>query len=191
MPKAIYLSPERRPAPHGKYWGYDTYEQEVCTDIAGRAAALLAANGFLPILADPAMTIRQRAQWANKNKVDFYLPIHTNASTDGSKEGIATGCEMIAYQHPASIRANRCIYDEITKLYPSKRGLKNGNAYTDAAWILSSRQQIAEAITKGICAYYGQEYIQPEDKPLGGRSIGLGELVGLLRQQGIEAIRVN
>lgn len=212
MPKVIYLSPERRPAPHGKYWGYDTYEQEVCTDIAGQVAALLTANGFSPIIAEPTMTIRQRAQWANKNGVDFYLPIHTNASTDGSRAGTATGCEMLAYQHPASIRANRCIYDEIIKLYPSRRGLRDGNAYTennltemvsayieigfhdnpaDAAWILESRQQIAEAITKGICAYYGQEYIQPEDKPLGGRSIGLGELAGLLRQQGIEAIRVN
>lgn len=205
----IYLSPERRPAPHGKYWGYDIYEHDVCADIAARMLPLLGSCGFEVVLADPSMVIADRARWANKNGVDYYLAIHTNASTDGTREGTATGTEMLAYQHPEAIRANQCIYDEVTKLYPSKRGLKNGNAYTennftqmvsayieigfhdnssDAAWLLSSRQEIAEAITKGVCAYFGIAFHPPEDKPAPKESITLAELGGRLKAEGITTI---
>ena len=36
-----------------------------------------------------------------------------------------------------------------------------------AAWIVSHRPQIAEAITRGLCAYLGREYRQPQNPPTG------------------------
>ena len=40
--KKIYLSPERRPAPHGPYFGYPTlFEHDVTTSIAQKTAAAL------------------------------------------------------------------------------------------------------------------------------------------------------
>ena len=53
----IYLSPERRSAPHGKYWGYDAYEHDVCVNIAARMIPLLESCGFEVVLADPAKAL--------------------------------------------------------------------------------------------------------------------------------------
>ena len=51
--KKIYLSPERRPAPHGPYFGYPTlFEHDVTTSIAQKTAAALKApprRGINPI----------------------------------------------------------------------------------------------------------------------------------------------
>ena len=93
--RKIYISPERRQAPHGKYWGYNVYETDICTEIAKMAKPLLERNGFEVIIAPVHLDIHQRSAWANKNGVNYYLPIHTNASTNSTIEGIATGCEML------------------------------------------------------------------------------------------------
>ena len=206
--KKIFLSPERRPAPHGKYWGVDAYEHEVCCEIAETVKSYLSFNGFNVFLANPEDTIYTRADWANNNGMDLYVCIHTNASTNGTVEGTAQGPEMLAFQHPEAIKANQCIYDEIMKIYPRKtnRGLKNGNAYTenastvmvsayaeiafhdngeDAKWIVNNKDSIAEAIAKGICDYYSVEYkkYSPDSS-----SITIDDLVKLLSQNGISTI---
>ena len=131
MKKTIYLSPERRPAPHGKYWGMNIYEHDVCCEISEMMKPLLEGSGFSVIIANPTDTIEKRVAQANNLRVDYYLPIHTNASGNGMTPGTATGCECLYYGNVggASYKANQLVYNELVKLYPSKRGLKNGNAY--------------------------------------------------------------
>lgn len=59
--KKIYLSPERRPAPHGPYFGYPTlFEHDVTTSIAQKTAAALTRCGFSVKMAPPAATVRVR-----------------------------------------------------------------------------------------------------------------------------------
>jgi N-acetylmuramoyl-L-alanine amidase len=123
-------------------------------------------------MADKGSTMAQRVDWANKNGVDYYICLHTNA-------GGGTGTECLYYNHPLSIKANQLVYDELTKLYPSKRGLKDyshfyENANTrmvscypeiafhdnreDVKFILNNKEAIADALCRGICAFFGVEY---------------------------------
>lgn len=209
MPK-VYISPERRQPPHGKYWGLDVYESDLCYEVAHLLVPLLQHNGFEAEIAPLHLDIHQRAAWANRNGVDFYLPLHTNASTNGTVEGSATGCEMLAFRHPESRRACGLIYRELTKLYPSKRGLKDGSAYVennstnmvsaytevafhdngrDASWLTAHKPQIAEALCRGICAYYAMPYQPlPDPQPPQGDSVGLRELGEELQRQGLRSI---
>ena len=79
--KKIYLSPERRPAPHGPYFGYPTlFEHDVTTSIAQKTAAALTRCGFSVKMAPPAATVRVRVEEAISWQADYYLPIHPSAS---------------------------------------------------------------------------------------------------------------
>lgn len=175
MSKRVYLSPERRPAPHGPYAVGGTYEHIVCGEIAVLEKAALERCGFGVIIAPAAYSLEQRVKWANENNIDYYQAIHSNGA-----DGKATGAECLYYNHPASIKANRLVYDELVKLYPSKRGVKDYTGFyennmtkmvscypeigfhdnpADARFIIDNKQQIAEALAKGICAYFDIAYI--------------------------------
>ena len=77
------------------------------------------------------------------------------------------------------MEANQLVYDEVTKLYPSKRGLKNYSHFyenknsnmvscypelafhdnpKDAEFLLGHTKELAVALCKGVCGYYGVEY---------------------------------
>lgn len=102
--KKIYLSPERRPAPHGPYFGYPTlFEHDVTTSIAQKTAAALTRCGFSVKMAPPAATVRVRVAEAISWQTDYYLPIHTNASSATHREGSARGPEVLAYGQPGGI----------------------------------------------------------------------------------------
>lgn len=174
----VFISPERRPGPHGPYTGRTgVFEHDVCYEIGKMLQAELEGAGVLTVLASPDSTMAQRVDWANKNGVNYYICLHTNA-------GGGTGTECLYYNHPASIKANQLVYDELTKLYPSKRGIKDyshfyENAYTrmvscypeiafhdnekDVEFILNNKKEIAEALCRGICAFLGVKYEPPTD----------------------------
>ena len=177
----VYLSPERRQAPHGKYWGIDAYETDICTDIAKLTSQHLTRCGFDVVIAPAGLDIRTRSAWANENGVNYYLPIHTNASTNGTCEGAATGCEMLCHPSVASRKACQLIYEELTRLYPSKRGVRDGGNYienhmtdmvsaycevafhdngADAQFLVSSKGAIAKALAKGVCGYFAVEFVE-------------------------------
>ena len=174
--KKIYLSPERRPAPHGPFADGVTFEHDYCVEIAEMERKDLERCGFEVIVAPDSMTIAQRAKEANRLKMDLYQAIHTNA-------GGGTGTEMFYYPDPESIRANQLVYDELVELYPSKRGIKNGKAYLennstdmvsvyaeiafhdtkkDVEFLLSEKRQIAAALARGTCKYFGVAYLEEE-----------------------------
>lgn len=152
----------------------------MCTDIGGLLQARLVACGIDAEMADKGSTMASRVAWANSNNVDYYICIHTNA-------GGGTGTECLYYNHPLSIKANQLVYDELTKLYPSKRGLKDyshfyENANTnmvscypeiafhdnreDVKFILNNKEAIADALCRGICAFFGIECKAPEGTDL-------------------------
>lgn len=175
--RKIYLSPENRPGPHGPYAGYaGIYEHDVCCNIADYERQALERCGFAVTLAGPDSTMAERVTEANRGGFDLYQTVHTNA-------GGGTGAECLYYNHPASVKANQCVYDEITKLYPSKRGLKDGSSYyennqtnmvscypeiafhdneKDARFLVNNVKEIGEALCKGVCRYFGVAYIEPE-----------------------------
>lgn len=181
----IYLSPENRPAPHGPYTGYPTvYEHDVCCEIAAYEKEALERCSFTVTIAAESSTMAQRCAEANNGRYDLYQTIHTNA-------GGGTGAECLYYGtvNGSSYRANLAVYEELIKLYPSKRGLKNGTLYyennnthmtsvypeiafhdnaADARFLVEHKREIAEALCKGICAYTGVSYKPSTDNPQTG-----------------------
>jgi hypothetical protein len=179
----IYLSPERRPKPHGKYWGMEIYEHDVCKEIGELAAYALERCGFEVKMAGASPTIVQRVAEATAWGADCYLPIHTNASTNGTREGATRGPLVLAYDHPMSLEACQMVYEELAAIYPGKgQGVRVERTFyeinqtpmlsvypelafhdngEDAKWLTSNRDEIAEALCKGICRWYKVPYSEP------------------------------
>lgn len=177
--RKIYLSPENRPGPHGPYAGYaGIYEHDVCCNIADYERQALERCGFVVEIAEPDSTMAERVAEANRGGYALYQTVHTNA-------GGGTGAECLYYNHPASIKANQCVYDELTKLYPSKRGIKDGSGYLennqtnmvsvypeiafhdnekDAKFLVNNVKEIGEALCKGVCNYFGAAYVAPKEE---------------------------
>lgn len=172
----IYLSPENRPKPHGPYAVGNTYEHDVCCEIAEYEKTELERCGFAVTVAEPTSTMAERCNEANKGKYNLYQTLHSNA-------GGGTGATCLYYGKVggASYRANQMAYEELTKLYPSKRGIVDGTNYyenkntkmvsvypeiafhdneQDAAFILANKKQIAKALAKAICSYFGVAYVE-------------------------------
>lgn len=210
----VYISPERRSPPHGKYWGINVYETDICYQISNEISEYLVFNGFETTVAPKELDIYQRSRIANSQNIDFYLAVHTNASTNGTVEGKASGTEMLAFQHPESIRANQLIYDELIKLYPSNRGLKNGNAYIensqtnmvsayceiafhdnskDVEFLINNQDKIAYAIATGVCNFFGKKMLpipSKDDVTEKEKSISLNELELMLKSNNITNIKL-
>ena len=176
MNKKVFISPERRPYPHGIYAYGNTDEHTQCYDIGERTKTELEAYGFDVFIAPRTWTLKQRVDYANANGFDYYLCIHTNA-------GGGTGTECLYYNHPASIKANRHVYDRLTALYPSKRGLKDYTKFyennstkmvscypevafhdnpADAKFVVENKPAIAKALAQGVADYYSISEQAPE-----------------------------
>ena len=179
MNKRIYLSPERRPRPHGRYWGMEAYEKDVCEELASLLAPLLAARGFGARIGAPEKDLAARVGEAIAWGADYYLPIHTNASTGGAREGTARGPLVLAYDHPAAKAACRRMYDSLLEVYPCPergRGVQVSRDFyeiirtpmvsvypeiafhdngEDARWLVENKGEIARALCRGVCRWYG------------------------------------
>lgn len=185
----IFISPERRVKPHGKYWGMEVYEHDVCCEIATMAKALLSQYDFEVFIASPGWSMEQRCAYANQNGFDYYLCVHTNATGNGRQEGTATGAECLYYNHPDSIKANKLMYEQLTALYPSRRGCKDYSRFAennltqmvscypelafhdngqDARWLISHKTEISLALCRGVCGYFGVEYREQPQEPASG-----------------------
>ena len=171
----VYLSPERRPIPHGKYSGYNVYEHDYCADIASRMLPLLISRGFAVKIASPALTIYDRVPEADAWGADYYMSIHSNASTNG-ENGTAQGALVLTSAEYESQRASELVFTRLYNLRPSSRGVQpkldfyeiaNANAPVvypeiafhdnpdDARYLINNKQAIAQALAAGICDYYG------------------------------------
>ena len=188
MPK-VYLSPERRPNPHGPYFGFPgVYEHDVCVEIGAYCADALTRCGFEVKVADPADDIRKRVAEGIEWDADYYMPIHTNASTATLNEGTAQGPVILRYGNAggASDRACQMCYRRLMEIYPrnTKRGVKQNTDFyeinstpmlsvypelafhdngADAIWLVQNKKQIAEALCKSVCDWFNMPYV--EDAP--------------------------
>ena len=186
----IYLSPERRPNPHGPYYGYPgVYEHDVCVEIGAYCADALTRCGFEVKIADPALNIYQRVDDGIAWGADYYLPIHTNASTATLKEGTAQGPTVLRYGKAggASDKACKMTYNRLMEIYPrkTKRGVYQRDEFVeigrtpmlsvypelafhdnraDAKWLVENKKTIGEALCKGVCDWFGVEYIEPKQE---------------------------
>ena len=174
MAKKIYLSPSSQP--DNKYAGLDTNEQEVCRAIARELATDLKRCGFDVKCGDYG-TMYDRVAESNVWGADLHLPIHTNAynakvagtrlmAYDLKGKGFQV-CEAIAkYLYPLTpgtsenIQAKSGLYEIYAAFAPTAYVEADFHDVPEVAkWLVENKPQIAEAICRGICDYYGVKYV--------------------------------
>lgn len=174
MKKKIYISPSSQP--DNTYAGLNTNEQEVCRAIARELATDLLRCGF-EVICGAYGDMYSRVAESNKWGAHLHLPIHTNAC-----DGKVSGTRLMANNTSG---AGFKVCEAISKhLYPITPGKSENiqakpglyeikaayapTAYVEvdfhdvpevAKWLVENKPQIAEAICKGICDYYGVKYV--------------------------------
>ena len=173
MAKKIFLSPSNQ---DGNRYAYgNTTEDVQCGRIAVALKAALERCGF-EVKMEQYDTMQNRVAHSNAWGADMHIPLHTNACN-----GKVGGTRVFYYA--ANVYGNvasKCVYDELKVIspgtsdsisaYPTLSELKATKAtavYVEAAfhdvpeyakWIIEHTTEIAEAICKGICAYFGVTY---------------------------------
>ena len=179
MAYKIFLSPSNQT--DNKYAAGNTTEAVQCGLIAQAAEKMLKRCGFdvkLLHYYDMATKVKIANDW----NADLYVPIHTNAfnrKTGGtrifyySKESKGYKAAQCVYKYlkPLSIGTSdnisaypdlyECKYPEAPTVYVEAEFHDNPE-YAD--WIIDNIENIAEAIVKGICDYFGVKFVE-EPKP--------------------------
>ena len=176
MAKKIYLSPSNQTA--NKYAYGNTNEAVQCRRIADALEIALKRCGF-EVKNNQKDAMKDRVAESNAWKADLHLPIHTNAYNKKT-----TGARLFSYNATGEGRkACRAIFEFLAPItpginesissYPSLYEIKYSSApcaYLEcefhdnaesAKWIVENVEEIAEAICKGICKYFGVTYKKP------------------------------
>ena len=182
MSKKIYFSPSDQT--RNTYAVGNTNEAAQCRQIALYAVEAAKRCGFDALTdatsgGDDAMM--GRIQQSNAWGADVHIPIHTNAfngtvmgtrmfcydtSGDGYKlcKSIMATLSPITPGESDNITAKH--YDEVLYADAPTVYIEVGfhDNKTEAQWIIDHKQDIAEAIVKGLCNYYGVAYVAPDDQ---------------------------
>ena len=173
MPR-IYISPSSQE--HNSGIPPFTVEEAEMNKIADVLVPLLIKDGRFAVKRNnPSMEVGQMATDSNNFKADIHAAFHSNA-------GGGQGTEVYAYApNTNSERLASALYNQVAPLSPGKdRGIKFNKALyevgdsvkatsalielgfhdnaQDAYWLATNSQQIASALYKGICDYYGYDY---------------------------------
>lgn len=175
--KRIYLSPSSQE--ENRYAVGNTNEAEQCRKIALALERELLRCGFA-VLTDvtPGKTMYDRVAQSNAWQADAHIPIHSNASN-----GTVSGFRGFGYSPQSEgYRLAGAIMQQLAPVMPGTsdalsaqpqlyeiRASKAPCAYLEigfhdnpqeAQFIIDHTAEIARAICMGICAYYGQDYVQ-------------------------------
>ena len=182
MPK-IYLSPSTQ-----EYNPYVTgagSEESFMNLLADAMEPILLLNGIQFSRNTPDMTAASSIRQANAGQYDFYLALHSNGSTDGSREGAVRG--IIAFYYPGSTNGQRAadifvrnlksIYPLPEKVYARSTTalgevrqprmpavlleLGYHDNYADARWVQNNIQSIAANLVLSLTEYFGLPFITP------------------------------
>lgn len=159
-------------------------------------------------MAPPAATVRVRVAEAISWQADYYLPIHTNASSATPREGSARGPEVLAYGQPGGIswRACQMTYEELMAIYPAAttRGVRQNTTFyeinstpmlsvypelafhdngADAQWLVENQGEIAEALCRGVCRWFGVNYTAPAGEDWQQRYLSLRQSLQALLEE--------
>ena len=182
MPR-IFLSPSTQE--YNPYITGNGSEEYFMNQIADAMEPYLLANTIRFTRNTPDMTAASSIRLANSGSYDFYLALHSNGSTDGTKEGAVRG--VIAFYYPTSANGRRAadifvknlkdIYPLPDKVYaratttlgevrqpkPPAVLLEIGyhDNTADALWIQENIQNIAENLVQSLTEYFGLPFIYP------------------------------
>jgi len=184
MAKKIYLSPSDQTG--NLYKVGNTNEAEQCRAIADLCAVALKRCGF-EVKSNKTDNMKSRVKESNEWGADAHVPIHTNAS-NGSVSGFRgfyykKGCEgekLVAAIKEAVAPITPGKSDRLSA-QPNLYEMRTSNApcaylelgfhdnAVEAKYIIDHKEELAEAICKGICKHFGVEYVSPAKKPEPGK----------------------
>lgn len=172
--KKIYLSPSDQ----GKnaYAFGNTTEKIQCDRIADALEIALKRCGML-VINNKTASMADRVAESNAWGADLHMPLHTNAFN-----GVVMGTRIFSYDLIGEgYKAAVAIFEELApitpgtsenvKAYPALYEVRASNApcvYIEtefhdtedgAKWIIEHTTDIAEAICRGVCKYFGINYI--------------------------------
>lgn len=170
----LYISPSDQGG--NTYAAGNTNEEAQCERIAAAveaAAKRCGINAFANLKDDMYTKVAD----ANKQGTRLYLCIHTNAFNE-----VVSGTRIFCYSFTGEgYKAAVCVFDELAPVTPgtSENIKENPKLYEIrmtnapcvyvevdfhdvdevALWIIDHTEEIAEAIVKGLCKYFGRVYV--------------------------------
>lgn len=179
MAKKIFLSPSSQT---GNVYSYgDTNEAVICGEIAAVCEAALKRCGF-EVKNEQFDTLANRVAHSNEWGSDLHMPIHTNAFNSKT-----AGTRIMCYDLKGEgYKASKAVFDALAPLTPgTSENIKTSTFYEIlysnapcvyveadfhdvpdvAKWIIENIVAIGEALCKGICNYFGVEYIEVKEEP--------------------------
>ena len=175
--KKIYLSPSDQTA--NKYAYGDTNEAVQCRRIADALEKALKRCGFA-VKNNKTDSMQARVRESNDWGADLHVPLHTNAyngkvsgtrifTYDKSGKGYKCAKKVFRFLAPVTPGASESIsvYDDLYEVkYTAAPCVYIESEFHDVAivakWIIEHVEDIAEAICKGICDYFGVKYVADE-----------------------------
>ena len=177
MAYKIYLSPSDQTA--NKYAYGSTNEAVQCRRIADALEKALKRCGF-SVKNNKTDSMQARVKESNDWGADLHVPLHTNAyngkvsgtrifTYDKSGKGYKCAKKVFRFLAPVTPGAseNISVYDELYEVkYTAAPCVYIESEFHDVAivakWIIEHVEDIAEAICKGICAYFDVKYVADE-----------------------------
>lgn len=178
--KKIYLSPSMQS--NNLYAYGNTNEMEQCNKIASLAKTELEKYGFEVLKSPIGQSIQKSINESNSWGSDLHVIIHTNAFNGKTTGGTLV---MIYSNEEKNKKAGESILNAVAPISPGKDYTLKTNpqlaelnstkaiaVYIEiefhdtidgAKWIIENTKSIAQAITKGICNYFGENYNYQDD----------------------------
>lgn len=176
MAKRIYVSPSDQDG--NLYAVGNTNEMVQCQKISTALVAALKRCGF-EAMDNQKDTMEERVAESNRWGADLHIPVHTNAF-----DGSVMGTRLMAYDLTGDgYQACQSIMKTLAPITPGESDsitarpglyeIRAAGAPTvyievafhdnpaEARWIIDHIEDIAEAICKGVCDYYGYAYVAP------------------------------
>ena len=179
MAKKVYFSPSDQT--RNTYAAGNTNEAEQCRKIALACVKAAKRCGFEALTDAEAggdYAMEHRIEQSNEWGADAHIPIHTNAFN-----GKVAGTRMFCFSIPGDgYDICKAIMETLAPITPGESDnittarfaeilqADAPTAYievgfhdnpTEARWIVDHPEDIAEAIVKGLCSYYGVQYAAP------------------------------
>lgn len=174
----VYISPSLQSWNTG-VGDYGT-EKDRMRLIANSVVQLLQYNHLEVYTSRQDMSLSEAVDDSNHRGTQLHVAIHSNAGN-----GQARGCEVF-YKSESGRQAAQLVYDLLCAITPvSDRGVKHTDSLyelnktkavtilietafhdnpDDAYWIMNHVLDIAEAIAKGVCGYFGIEFKNPKEE---------------------------
>lgn len=197
MSQKIYISPSDQDK--NIYASGNTNEAEQCRKIALATVEALKRCGFTA-MTDVTSEMEERVTQSNDWGADVHLCIHTNAFN-----GQVQGTRLFSYDTSgAGYKICQAVMETLAPITPGESDnitawpglyeVRNAVAPTvyvevafhdnpeEAAWIINHVEEIGEAITKGLCNYFGMTYVENvQTEPVKARYNTLSEIPGFAK----------